>query len=96
VTRSSAFGDYRAALQRDLQSGLATEHTDRPALKTLIEKMGGVRATNERLAVERSEQMERSCPRSTTILTDYGEFRWYVDGVCRRAARLATLERPVP
>jgi Type ISP C-terminal specificity domain/N-6 DNA Methylase len=38
---------YLADVERELESGVATEHTFRPALKTLIERLGDVHATNE-------------------------------------------------
>ncbi len=42
------FKTYLRAVQKDLSSGEATEHTYRPALKTLVESVQrGVRATNE-------------------------------------------------
>lgn len=128
MTRRDRFSEYRAALERDLQSGLATEHTYRPALERLIESLDGAQATNEpRRAkygapdytvwrrephgpmtigyieakdvgtpldpAERSEQLERYLPAlNNLILTDYVEFRWYVDGVWRRTERLGTID----
>jgi len=108
---------YRRQIERELQAGNATEHTHRPALKTLIESLApGVTATNEPKRVEcgapdfivsrkaahgpvtlgyieakdvgkdlgeieRSDQMKRYLPAlPNLILTDYLEFRWYVDG----------------
>jgi len=44
---SAAFADYRAAVERELRTGISTEHTHRPALKALVERLGGVNATNE-------------------------------------------------
>jgi hypothetical protein len=39
---------YRREIERELQAGNATEHTHRPALKTLIESLAsGVTTTNE-------------------------------------------------
>lgn len=39
---------YRRQIERELQAGNATEHTHRPALKTLIESLApGATATNE-------------------------------------------------
>src|SRR3990170_2911560 len=39
---------YRRAIEKALQAGNATEHTHRPALKTLIESLAsGITATNE-------------------------------------------------
>ena len=117
---------YRRQIEKELQVGNATEHTHRPALKTLIESLAsGVTATNEpkrvecgapdfavteRRAhgpvtighleakdvgkdldeVEKSEQMKRYLPAlPNLILTDYLEFRWYVNGEHRESARLA-------
>ena len=118
---------YRRQIERELQAGNATEHTHRPALKTLVESLAsGLTATNEpkqvecgapdfvifRTAkhttvtlghieakdvgkdldeIERSDQMKRYLTTlPNLILTDYLEFRSYVDGH-RRAdpARLA-------
>jgi len=118
---------YRRQIEKELQAGNATEHTHRPALKTLIESLApGVTATNEpkhrtdcgapdlvisRKAAhgpvtlghieakdvgkdldeaEKSEQMKRYLPAlPNLILTDYLEFRWYVEGEHRQTARLA-------
>ncbi len=117
---------YRRQIEKELQAGNATEHTHRPALKTLIESLAsGVTATNEPKRVEcgapdfavtekrahgpvtighveakdvgkdldeleKSEQMKRYLPAlPNLILTDYLEFRWYVDGEHRQTARLA-------
>lgn len=117
---------YRRQIEKELQAGNATEHTHRPALKTLIESLAsGVTATNEpkrvecgapdfavteRRAhgpvtighleakdagkdldeVEKSEQMKRYLPAlPNLVLTDYLEFRWYVEGEHRQTARLA-------
>ena len=45
-------------------------------------------------AVERTEQLERYLRGlENLILTDYLEFRWYVDGSLRHTARLGTLDR---
>lgn len=44
---------YRRQIQRELQAGKATEHTRRPALKTLVEALApGATATNEPKRVE--------------------------------------------
>ena len=121
---------YRRQIERALGQGNATEHTYRPALKSLIEALEpGVTATNEpkrfqrgapdfavfRKAqygsvalghvetknvgkdlseVERSEQMRRylAAP-SNLILTDYLEFRWYVNSKHRQTARLARVSK---
>ena len=123
---SSPIDVYRRQIERELQAGNATEHTHRPALKTLIESLvSGVTATNEPKRVEcgapdfvishmaahgpvtighleakdvgkdldeveKSEQMKRYLPAlPNLILTDYLEFRWYVEGEHRQTARLA-------
>jgi len=115
---------YLNSIERELMDGKATEHTHRPALKTLLESISPkIRATNEpkriecgspdfviqRLPdkftlgyleakdvdvsldeVERSEQLKRylrSLP--NFILTDYLEFRWYIEGKPRSSGRLA-------
>src|SRR3990172_6331515 len=117
---------YRRQIERELQAGNATEHTHRPALKTLVESLAsGVTATNEPKQVEcgapdfiisrkvahgpvtlghieakdvgkpldeieRSDQLKRYLPAlPNLILTDYLEFRWYVNGEHRHTARLA-------
>lgn len=45
---------YLASIEQALKAGNATEHTHRPALKTLLEALGGneVRATNEPRQIE--------------------------------------------
>ncbi|MGD0652336.1 MAG: hypothetical protein ABSA97_14560 [Verrucomicrobiia bacterium] len=44
----TAFADYLAAIKQNLAHGDATEHTHRPALKTLLEAVDkGIIATNE-------------------------------------------------
>lgn len=113
---------YLRALNDARASGLATEHTYRPALKALIESLGRgtVVALNEPSQVDcgapdfiiqrdgiplghfeckdigvdmgsasESEQILRyrnGLP--NLILTDYLEFRWYVEGELRKSARL--------
>jgi hypothetical protein len=114
---------YLRAIERELEHEKTTEHTHRPALKSFIESLGEVLATNEpgrekcgapdyvvtkagAVTVgymetkdigksldeaERSEQLKRyfhSLP--NLILTDYLEFRWYVNGDRRSAALLAS------
>ncbi len=117
--------EYRNALNDSLGTGVATEHTHRPALKTLIESLGRgtVLAVNEPSqvacgapdfiiqrggvplghveckdigvdldAAAESEQIERyrnGLP--NLILTDYLEFRWYVEGKLRGSTRLGRL-----
>jgi len=115
---------YTKAIERELAGGKATEHTHRPALKTLIESLAPkIKATNEPKRIEcgapdfviskipdlftigyieakdvgaqldeieRSDQLKRylrSLP--NLILTDYLEFRWFVNGEPRSSARLA-------
>jgi hypothetical protein len=122
----TAVDTYRLEIERELQAGNATEHTHRPALKTLLQALAPkVTATNEPKRVEcgapdfavtekrahgpvtighleakdvgkdldeveKSEQMKRYLPAlPNLILTDYLEFRWYVDGEYRQTARLA-------
>src|ERR1017187_7007415 len=113
---------YIKALERELAYERTTEHTHRPALKSFVESLGDVLATNEPGRekcgapdyvvtkagpvtvgymetkdlgksldeAERSEQLKRyfhSLP--NLILTDYLEFRWYVNGQRRKTALLA-------
>lgn len=119
---------YLREIEKALQGGNATEHTHRPALKTLLQAVRTkVTATNEprrekcgapdyvisldtkhgpltigyveakdvgkRLdEIERSEQLTRYRTfLPNLILTDYLEFRWYVDGEPRGVARLASV-----
>ncbi len=115
--------EYIKAIEEELVAGNATEHTHRPALKTLIEGLAeGVTATNEPTHIEcgapdfvvtkgvttigyieakdvgrsldeaeKSEQLKRYRDSLTNlILTDYLEFRWYVDGERRLSACLGT------
>ena len=113
---------YLRDVRQTRATGQATEHSYRPALKTLIEALGGAGADaiNEPThtaagspdfiverdgvpighieckdigqnldAAETSEQLQRyrgALP--NLILTDYLEFRWYVDGELRETARL--------
>jgi len=123
-----ALRHYLANIEKELQTGKATEHTYRPALKELLEVLDSeVHATNEpkREAcgapdyivtrdrpfgavtigyveakdvgvgldkVEKSEQLARYKPNlANLILTDYIEFRWFVNGERRMVARLATV-----
>ena len=130
------FRAYVRSLNGNLALGNATEHTHRPALKTLMESIqDGVTATNEPKRIKCGApdyavtkdgptpltvgyveakdtgvnlgSMERDSDRAnpTTangrqlrryrnslanlVLTDYTEFRWYVDGERRSIARLA-------
>ena len=112
---------YVAAVQAEAARGNATEHTFRPALKTLLESLDtGIAATNEprRIAcgapdyqvargnlpvghVEakdlhvdldkeaRSGQMARYLKAlPNLILTNYLDFRWFVNGELREEARI--------
>lgn len=124
VAVHDAIRSYLAAIEQALKAGNATEHTHRPALKAMLEAVGGdIQATNEpqRIAcgapdfilsrgvvplgyveakdvgkplhsIERDEQLLRYRESlSNLILTDYLEFRWYLDGEPRLTA---TLPRP--
>ena len=117
-----ALKTYLAAVQQAYRAGNATEHTYRPALKALVEALGGagIVATNEPrqvecgapdfivtrgvvplgnieakdigvdlAKVERSEQLARYREAlDNLVLTDYLEFRWYLDGEPRLTASL--------
>jgi hypothetical protein len=121
----SALSTYVDDLEQELASGRATEHSYRPALKSLVEGLlSNLRAINEPTrvacgapdfvvaraanhgpvtvgymeakdigasldAAERTDQLERYFGSlDNVILTDYLEFRWYVDGKPRATARL--------
>jgi predicted helicase len=117
------WAQYVLAIEKALAAGDATEHTHRPALKTLLESLAEeITATNEPKhiecgapdfilrkgsvavgyieakdigksldEVEKSEQLNRYRDSLTNlVLTDYLEFRWYVDGECRLKARLGS------
>lgn len=124
------FAEYVRDIRKNLERGDATEHTHRPALKSLLEAIGkDIVATNEprRIAcgapdfnitrkgvplghVETKDvganldEMERGKgPNgdqfiryrdglSNWILTDYLEFRWFVNGEKRQALRVAYLD----
>ena len=118
--------EYTRSIEQNLIQGNATEHTHRPALKTLLESIGEkITATNEPQRIkcgapdfiitkgaftvgyieakdvgksldeaEKSEQLSRYRHSLTNlILTDYLEFRWYVDGECRLSARLGRADK---
>jgi len=118
-----AFNAYIRTIEKELALGNATEHTHRPALKTLFESLAeGIVATNEPRRVEcgapdfvltrgsatigyveakdvgqnldeveKSEQLKRyRGSLSNLVLTDYLEFRSYIDGKLRLHARLGT------
>jgi hypothetical protein len=115
------FQNYIHAIEKALAAGDATEHTHRPALKTLFESLDTtIAATNEPKHIEcgapdfilrkgsvtvgyieakdigrsldeaeKTDQLKRYRDSLTNlVLTDYLEFRWYVDGECRFKARL--------
>ncbi len=121
---SNPINQYLKSIQHALQAGNATEHTHRPALKTLVEALApGITAVNEPKhiacgapdyavtragltvgyieakdvgkplsVVERSGQLRRYRKSlENLVLTDYLEFRWYVDGACLQTASLAQL-----
>lgn len=124
---NQAIKDYLKDTGEALKAGNATEHTHRPALKTLLEAIGGsdVRATNEPKQVacgapdfiltrgvvplgnveakdvgadlsrvEDSEQLQRyRRSLANLVLTDYLEFRWYLDGELRLTASLPQPDR---
>lgn len=116
---------YLHELQDSLNTGIATEHTHRPALVSLFEILADdLQAANDPAhsdcgapdlvilrkdfivghvetkdlgvsldAAERSEQLSRyRAAFDNLILTDYLEFRWYVDGEPRRTVRLGRLD----
>ncbi len=116
------FKDYLSTIEQALKAGNATEHTHRPALERLLEKLGGpgIDAINEpkQIAcgapdfivtrgvvplgyveakdvgidlskIERTEQVQRYLGSlGNFILTDYLEFRWYLDSELRLTASL--------
>ncbi|MCI0491033.1 MAG: N-6 DNA methylase [Blastocatellia bacterium] len=117
------WAEYCKKIESAIQAGNATEHTHRPALKSLIESLAdGITATNEPRRIKcgapdyivtraqtplgyieakdvgesldrarRSEQIGRYLESlGNLILTDYLEFRWYVNGEHRLTARLAS------
>jgi len=126
----SAIAEYLAALRANIKEGDYTEHTHRPALKAMLEAVGGdIVATNEpgRIVcgapdfiitrkktplghfetkdigvnldeMERGkgpngDQFRRYCGALRNwILTDYLEFRWFVDGEKRKTVRIAELD----
>jgi hypothetical protein len=136
----SPLSTYRAAIAQAIARGDDTEHTHRPALKTLVEALATrVVATNEPKHIECGapdykvsrdsphgpltlghieakdigvllafieKDSQRTAPTSrdgeqlkryrkglpNLILTDYLEFRWYVDGERRAVARLGSVD----
>ena len=125
-TLTAALREYRNALSKERASQVATEHSYRPALKTLLETLGGegtlavndpthveagapdfiverhgipighveCKDINDNLnGTENSEQLQRyrqGLP--NLILTDYMEFRWYVDGEPRGSGSLGNID----
>ncbi|MFO7898538.1 MAG: hypothetical protein R6V58_05710 [Planctomycetota bacterium] len=115
---------YLSAIENALRRGDDTEHTHRPALKTLLESVkDGITATNEPKQIDcgapdfsvsvgsahgpltigyvetkdidtplakaqKTEQLKRYRELPNLILTDYLEFRWYIDGKLRDTQRL--------
>lgn len=120
---------YLSEVQRNLASGIASEHTHRHAFEDLVESLdSSIEAFNDpkHIAVgapdftirrkgnatdfpvgwietkdigedldkaEKSEQVGRYLGLPNLILTDYLEFRWYVDGKLRLGARLGVSGR---
>ena len=125
-----AFADYVDAIKGNLAHGDATEHTHRPALKTLLEAVDkGIIATNEPtrilcgapdfnitrkkvplghvetkdIGVNLNEMERGRGPHGEQftryrdglrnwILTDYLEFRWFVNAEKRLTVRIAELD----
>lgn len=118
------FKPYLKAIEQALMVGVATEHTHRSTLETLLEQLSdSVSIVNEpkrsecgapdlvainkksKLNIgyvetkdvgkslddaERTDQLQRYLAAlPNLVLTDYLEFRWYVDGERRTIARLA-------
>ncbi|GCE16183.1 type ISP restriction/modification enzyme [Tengunoibacter tsumagoiensis] len=117
--------DYLDKLSEQYGKGNATEHTYRPTLQALFEKIdAGISATNEPKRIkcgapdyvvehnnltvgyieakdinepldkiEKDEQLKRYLRAlDNLILTDYLEFRWYVQGEKRMCARLGNIK----
>jgi len=116
------FQEYLSKIEADYRRGIATEHTYRSAIETLIESLApGVDASNDPRhidcgapdfvverrkiplgyvetkdvgvdldKIEKTDQLKRYFKALTNfILTDYLEFRWYVNGTHRVTARIA-------
>ena len=65
----SAVDSYLHALQKELSRGDATEHTHRPALKSLIESsFTGLHATNEPKSAERENKPDYIIRKGTVII----------------------------
>jgi len=115
---------YLSDLNKKLATGDATEHSHRPALKTMLEAIeSGLNVINDPKRIEcgapdlrvlrgddlvgyietkdigknldqeeRSEQLKRYREaQPNLILTDYLEFRWFVEGKHRETATLARI-----
>jgi hypothetical protein len=124
ASRPSAIAAYLRRIEAAHRQGNDTEHTHRPALKTLLEALDPrVVATNEPKRIEcgapdlvitrkkdtlllghveakdigislneakKSDQLKRYLPAlSNLLLTDYLDFRWFVNGAERDRFRLA-------
>lgn len=120
-TVTAVIRTYLQSVEQAHKTGNATEHTYRPALKSLVEALeAGVQAINEPkqiacgapdfivargtiplgyieakdvgldlIKIEKSEQLVRYRESlSNLVLTDYLEFRWYLDGELRLRAEL--------
>jgi len=119
-------GEYLNTLQKNLDTGKATELSHYPMLKMLVESLGeGLTVLNNPKWIEcgapdfivskgsttvgyieakdigksldeaeKSDQLKRYKGSLTNlILTDYLEFRWYIDGERRLSARVGTLAK---
>ena len=122
----TAISDYLYKIEQALIAGNATEHTHRPAFKTLVESfVKNIIATNEpkrvqcgapdfivtrgeiplgyieakdvdkhldKLSKSDKEQLDRYLDSlNNLILTNYIEFRWFVNGKLRMSAKFADL-----
>jgi hypothetical protein len=97
LAAAPALNHYLKTIEKELSAGNATEHTHRPALKSLIESLGYIETKDVGLPLdkaEKSDQIKRYRESlNNLILTDYLEFRWYVSGEPRMSTRLARLGR---
>lgn len=124
--KTELFHAYLKKVEKELARGNATEHTHRPALKSLIESLREeIEVTNEPKRIEcgapdlivtasprtvgyieckdigksldeaeKTDQLVRyreSLP--NFILTDYLEFRWFVDGDLKATERIGKADR---
>jgi len=127
ASRPSAIAAYLRRIEAAHRQGNDTEHTHRPALKTLLEALDSrVVVTNEPKRIEcgapdlvitrkkdtlllghveakdigvslneakKSDQLKRYLPAlSNLLLTDYLDFRWFVNGAERDRFRLAEVK----